>query len=51
MWIVFNLAGSVRDGIEYPDVKGEQVQIDWSPYSDSMYIESAIVEGSSFSVF
>ncbi|CAA6817670.1 MAG: Unknown protein [uncultured Aureispira sp.] len=47
----FNLAGSVRDGIEYPDVKGEQVQIDWAPYSDSMYIESAIVEGVPFQFF
>ncbi len=47
----FNLAGSVRDGVEFPHVKGEQVQIDWAPYSDSMYIESAIVEGVPFEFF
>ncbi|BDS11045.1 hypothetical protein [Aureispira anguillae] len=47
----FNLEGSVRDGVEFPHVKGEQVHIDWAPYSDSMYIESAIVEGVPFQFF
>lgn len=47
----FNLEGSVRDGVEFPHVKGEQVQIDWAPYSDSMYIESAIIEGEPFQFF
>lgn len=47
----FNLDGDVRDGVEFPDVKGEQVQIDWAPYSDSMYLESAIVEGVPFQFF
>lgn len=47
----FNLAGSSRDGVEFPDVKGEQVQIDWAPYSDSMYIESTIEEGAPFQFF
>jgi len=47
----FNLEGSTRDGVEFPHVKGEQVQISWAPYSDSMYIESAIVEGVPFEFF
>lgn len=47
----FNLAGSTRDGVEFPDVKGEKVQIDWAPYSDSMYIESSLAEGAPFQFF
>lgn len=47
----FNLAGSMRDGVEFPDVKGAQVLIDWAPYSDSMYIESSIAEGHPFQFF
>jgi hypothetical protein len=47
----FNLAGSTRGDVEFPDVKGEQVQIDWAPYSDSMYIESSLAEGAPFQFF
>lgn len=47
----FNLARSVRDGVEYPKVHGEKVKIDWAPYSDSMYVESAIVDGIPFQFF
>lgn len=47
----FNLESSVRDGVEFPKVTGNQVHIDWAPYSDSMYIESTIVEGVPFQFF
>lgn len=47
----FNLASSNRNGVEFPDVKGAQVLIDWAPYSDSMYIESSLTEESPFQMF
>lgn len=47
----FNLAASTRDGVEFPNVKGEQVQIEWAPYSDSMYIESSLADGAPFQFF
>ncbi len=47
----FLLAKSEKEGVPFPSVKGEQVQIDWTPYSDSMYIESTIVDGSPFQFF
>jgi hypothetical protein len=47
----FNLAEDEINGIEYPKVVGEQVLIDWAPYSDSMHIESSIMEGAPFQFF
>jgi hypothetical protein len=36
----FNLEASTENDVEFPKVNGEQVVIDWAPYSDSMYIET-----------
>ncbi|MCP4443068.1 MAG: hypothetical protein GY810_29530 [Aureispira sp.] len=47
----FNLEESVTDGVEFPKIRGEKVKIDWAPYEDSMYIESAIVDGVPFEFF
>ncbi|MCH2042559.1 MAG: hypothetical protein MK212_00340 [Saprospiraceae bacterium] len=47
----FSLEESNQNGVEYPSVAGEQVKIGWAPYSDSMHIESAVVEGVPFSFF
>lgn len=47
----FNLAEDVIDGVEFPKVVGEKVLIDWAPYSDSMHIESSIMEGAPFEFF
>lgn len=37
----FNIAQGTRDNIEIPQVKGEKINIDWRPYSDSMYVTPA----------
>jgi hypothetical protein len=37
----FNLEGEQTAGSELPKVKGIDVNIDWRPYTDSMYITSA----------
>jgi hypothetical protein len=47
----FNLDPSTEDGIEFPKVDGEQVVIDWAPYSDSMYIESNMADDVPFKLF
>ena len=47
----FSLAESSEAGVEYPAVSGEQVEIGWAPYSDSMHIESAALEQAPFSFF
>ncbi len=47
----FNLVEDNIDGVEFPKVVGEKVLIDWAPYSDSMHIESSIVEGAPFQFF
>ncbi len=47
----FLLVGSERDGVAFPDVKGQQVKIEWTPYSDSMYVESIDVDGIPFQFF
>lgn len=47
----FNLEPSTENGVEFPKVDGQQVVIDWAPYSDSMYIESNIADGVPFKLF
>jgi hypothetical protein len=37
----FNLEESRAEGLEVPQVRGVDVNIDWRPYQDSMYIRSA----------
>lgn len=37
----FNLEESRAEGLEVPQVRGIDVNIDWRPYQDSMYIRSA----------
>ncbi len=36
----FNLEESREEGLEVPQVRGNDVKIDWRPYQDSMYIRS-----------
>ncbi|MEM9824095.1 MAG: hypothetical protein AAF985_23620, partial [Bacteroidota bacterium] len=36
----FTLTEERNGAIEIPDVKGEEVSIDWKPYTDSMYVQA-----------
>ncbi len=47
----FNLEKSTKDGVEFPKVAGTDVEIDWAPYSDSMYISSNVTDGIPFKMF
>ena len=47
----FELKQENRNGVEYPQVSGQSVTIDWQPYVDSMSIESNRDMKSPFSMF